>query len=734
MGGERKNKVDERTAVGIGALSGLICTLSGAEPTGTGIIDTLILFVCGFLVAWAGASASWWVIGLAAVVAVATVGSATMVIVALMGFALAVYIGVKKQNLPELRALSAAFVVNALARSDLEVFLGFSAIVAIVVGLFVVFLGIQRRPSAVRAALEISGTVVGVAAIVAIVGFGVAAGTARAPLLDGNDLAKQGLSAVNQGDFEAAAEYFESATQAFTRAEDQLTKPWGQLARGVPIVSQHYQAATELSAAAAEATGTLVNAVRDVDVDSLTVTNGRVDLDTVAALEAPFTELSGALASLDAAVQNADSQWLVPLVSDELRDLEDDLVVNDQRLDNAIAAVNLAPQMLGGDKDRFYLVLFTTPAEARGLGGFPGNYALLRASEGRLRVVRFGRVDEMTEAMMANPDRELIGPPEFLDRYGDYVLTREGEVADYAWKNVTMPPDFPTVASVVAELYPQSGGRPIDGVIVMDPFVLQALLQYTGPIDVEGFDESLTSDNAANVLLKEQYLITDKSERLDFLEDAAEQTLAKILQGALPSPVVLARDLGPLAAEGRLLMWSTDADERDLLRNTNMLGDFPNFDGGDGVGIAVTNLGGSKIDTYLQRELSYDSVLETSTGKQRADMVLTLTNTSPASGLPAYVIGNRLDLPTGTSRLRVCIHTPLLLEKFSVDGDGDRAFEPGIEQGLNVYCRTTTIGPQASVTLTLELAGDLEDTSSEPQIWEQPLVNPMVIVGDEDES
>jgi hypothetical protein len=629
--------------------------------------------------------------------------------------------------------LSAAFVVNALARSDLDVFLGFSAIVAVVVGLFVVFLGIQRRPSAVRAALEISGTVVGVAAIVAIVGFGVAAGTARAPLLDGNDLAKQGLSAVNQGDFEAAAEYFESATQAFTRAEDQLTKPWGQVARGVPIVSQHYQAATELSAAAAQATGTLVNAVRDVDVDSLRVTNGRVNLDTVAGLEAPFTELSGALASLDAAVQNADSQWLVPLVSDELRDLEDDLVVNDQRLDNAIAAVNLAPQMLGGDTDRFYLVLFTTPAEARGLGGFPGNYALLRASDGRLRMPEFGRVTDLNLAI--DEDTRLVGPPGFLERYGDYVLDldadTDGAVAGYAWSNVTMSPDFPTVAAVAAELFPQTGGRPVDGVITMDPFVLQTLLQYTGPIEVEGFDEPLTADNAANVLLKEQYLITDKDERVDFLEDAAEQTFAKLLQGSLPSPVVLARDLGPLAVQGRLLMWTTDADERDLLRNTNMLGDFTTFDGGDGVGIAITNLGGNKIDTYLQRELTYDSVVETSTGLRRADLELTLTNTSPASGLPAYVIGNRLDLPTGTNRMRLCVHSPLSLREGSTGDADDRGFESGTENGLNVYCARVTVPPQGSVTVTMELFGELDDLEAEPQIWEQPLANPLVITGEE---
>ncbi len=49
----------------------------------------------------------------------------------------------------------------------------------------------------------------------------------------------------------------------------------------------------------------------------------------------------------------------------------------------------------------------------------------------------------------------------------------------------------------------------------------------------------------------------------------------RILAGALPSPVTLARDLGPLAVEGRLLFWTTEPLEQDLLRTTHMLGESP---------------------------------------------------------------------------------------------------------------------------------------------------------------
>ncbi len=81
-------------------MSGFVARSAGAEPTGTGIVDALILFVGGFAVAWAGASASWWVVGGAAAVAVATVSDPAMIVVALMVFGLSVYIGVKSRTCP----------------------------------------------------------------------------------------------------------------------------------------------------------------------------------------------------------------------------------------------------------------------------------------------------------------------------------------------------------------------------------------------------------------------------------------------------------------------------------------------------------------------------------------------------------------------------------------------------------------------------------------------------------
>ena len=80
----------------------------------------------------------------------------------------------------------------------------------------------------------------------------------------------------------------------------------------------------------------------------------------------------------------------------------------------------------------------------------------------------------------------MSGPAEWLERWGRYGFNTSpgGTTSVVPWSNVTMSPHFPSTAAVMAELYPQSGGAAVDGVFAMDPYVLAALVELTGPIDV----------------------------------------------------------------------------------------------------------------------------------------------------------------------------------------------------------------------------------------------------------
>ncbi len=84
----------------------------------------------------------------------------------------------------------------------------------------------------------------------------------------------------------------------------------------------------------------------------------------------------------------------------------------------------------------------------------------------------------------------------------------------------------------------------------MDPFVLQALVGFTGPVSVDVgvvngdvADVRLTEQNTAQFLLFDQYTIEDAATRTDMLEQVAELVIDDLLDGALPGPTVLGRSV-----------------------------------------------------------------------------------------------------------------------------------------------------------------------------------------------
>jgi hypothetical protein len=56
-----------------------------------------------------------------------------------------------------------------------------------------------------------------------------------------------------------------------------------------------------------------------------------------------------------------------------------------------------------------------------------------------------------------------------------------GRVGDASFRNVVMDADYPTVAEITSDLYAQTTGRPVDGVIAMDPFVVSQLVALHRP-------------------------------------------------------------------------------------------------------------------------------------------------------------------------------------------------------------------------------------------------------------
>lgn len=385
----------------------------------------------------------------------------------------------------------------------------------------------------------------------------------------------------------------------------------------------------------------------------------------------------------------------------------------------AVDAVEIAPGLFGGEGDRRYLVLFTTPAEMRGLGGFIGNYGELTIIDGDIELSRSGRISELRPPAGA-PPHAISGPVDYLARWGRF------EVGDFV-QDTTFSPDFPSVAQVWEQIYPQApGGAAIDGVIVVDPYALAAFMTFTGPITVPGYPVPLTSDNAADILLREQYLtFQEGGERVDFLDDATRLTFEALTTGDLPGPRQVTEVLGPMVAQGRLSVHSVVPDEQDFFTSVDLDGALPAVNG-DFLSVTTQNSGNNKIDIFLHRELRYDVRYDPDTGTVRGELAVTLRNDAPASGLPPYVIGNRdpSRIPIGANLMYLSVYTPWDVTDAALDGE-PIPVEHAEELDRFAYGTFVQVpaGGTRTVTFTLEgSAGPAYD------YWltfaPQPLVNP----------
>ncbi len=714
----------------VAVAAGIVAIVAGAAPTGSSRIDAVMIGVCVGAATWAGASAPWWVISVVAGVSAVTAGQLTLAVIGGIAFIGGLVIGVRRDHQSELRALAAAISLNVLIRSQLDGFFGVSAAVGISMGVMLFGFGLWRRPAPIR---RWGFRVAGLALFVAVIGGGLSAAaalSARSDLELGAQLSRQAIAALNDGDYGRAADEFAQASFALALAEDRLSGPFALPGHVVPGIAQNVRGAARLSGAASNGTAEVAEALREIDPTALRLVGGTVDLDAVRATEPPLERVLDALVGVREVSSEVDSAWLVEPLRRELEQLDRRLDDNEPRLDNAVAAVRLAPQLLGSDGERRYLILFTTPAEARGLGGFAGNYAEITARDGRIELARFGRTEQLnrrsTEAMASCADC----PPEYLEHWGRFGPTNGpgGTVGRAVWSNLTVAAHFPHIAESAQILYPQVTGSTIDGVIVLDPYAVEALMAYTGPIEVPDLGVTVRPRNAAEFILRDQYLITqDRPERVDALDALGRGAIEVLLSGELPPPAQIARDLGPLIDERRLLMWTDDPDEQVLLDTTGLLGSIPDLGADGGFSVSVNNVGQSKIDVFLERSVEVGWVPGDDDGTRLVADV-ELTNNAPNEGLPSYVIGNAFGLPDGSSRMYVTFYGPPGLETVTRNGE-PIAVASATEAGWSAYGFYDVLAAGETVRYHVEFSdvvatesGSMSTFGSEdPVVWWQPL-------------
>lgn len=715
-GRQRRRTARYERAAAIAAVAGVAAALAPASITGQPVIDALQRALVAAVVTFIAAHGhrwSWFVAG--AVAALPARGFGLLLIV--LGLVAAVLSTSVRRRSVELGALAGGLVANGICwYRDVDPLVLGPICAAIAICLFIGSgygeMRRRHRRIAVRA--------FALAALIMLVGVAAAAFagvTSMGDLRSGTEAARRALAAVRDGDTDTAQREIATAQDHLAGADERLSGPLAAPAKLVPGLAQQVDAvqvsvdeALAVSGAAADLVAT--------DYDSLRY-NGRIDLAEIESLVPRSVSVEATLTASTERLDELRDGWLAPPLRDRIDEFAEE--VADAQADATLAneVLSVAPGLLGADGPRTYLVAFMTPAELRGAGGFIGNFAELRATDGDVSLGRSGRIREL---LAARPDgaRTIEGLDEYLDRYGRF------EPADNV-QDASISPHWPYDAQALAQLYPQSGGSEVDAVIGIDPTGMAALLELTGPVEIEGLSVPLSAENAEDYLTRVQYLAfgDDTERREDILDEVIRTTFDELTTAELPAPRRLGAVLGPVARGRHIHAWSPEEDEQALFALMDASGELDFAAGGDGLAVIQQNAGNNKLDAYLQRDIDYTSSVDTDTGDVESTLTITLHNAPPDADLPRVVDGNNRGVPRGTNLTWLNLHTPLTVTSATLDGDEIRLGED-TEAGMPVWeTPLLQVPPGGSVTLEVRLRGAIDLREAyRLTLMPQPVANP----------
>jgi hypothetical protein len=513
-----------------------------------------------------------------------------------------------------------------------------------------------------------------------------------------------------------------AVTDAARSAAGTTDSPLWRLATHLPVIGS----------AAGSARGT-ATAVRDLAVSVLpdltgaqsqlqaarVQAHGGIALAPVRTAAPMLVHASAAAEAILARLRGGPAHTAIGQVDTARTDLIAQLTVVAGQLDDASDAAQVLPAMLGGSGTRSYFLGFETEAESRDLGGLPGAFAILQATNGRLTLTHLGSDEELSGVRARDTGLPAAYAAEYAtsDPLGTY-------------ENSDVSPDFPTAAKIWMGMWEAKTGQRLDGAIVLDPTALGALLQVTGGTTLPD-GTVITGSTVAELTEKQAYLRfgADDPARKAFLLAVARASADRLVAVGPAHAQQLARVAAQQAGERRLLVYSAHPAEQAVLAGQPISGLLAPVTGPGAVTgpyllVGLNNAGGSKLDYYLDRAVTW-TAQGCSAASRVSTVTIALTNDAPA-GLPTSVTGPGYvhdGLPLDTGRELVTVFSTPGGGVLDVTVDGRRSTLSGaIEQGRPASTVSVTIPRGATTTIVMRLRDPV--VAGAPTLVTQPLVRP----------
>lgn len=405
---------------------------------------------------------------------------------------------------------------------------------------------------------------------------------------------------------------------ATLRAETAFLDPLLTHLRWVPRYGPELASAPHLTALAADLSGAAADLVTIADALIPILEDGGEDslAQAIAALQAQQALLQRAHIRLQHAAYERSFLDAADLDDEPFSQVGPLLAQFDEVVPPLVRALGMlkdllpqADKVLGMDGPRRYLLIGQNNFELRATGGFMGSMGLMTVERGRITGLDYRRSYDWD-----NPNREKVQPPLPYVRYMRFGV--------WFIRDANFHADFPTSAQTIEMFWKLDGHPAVEGVIALDLYAVQNVLEAMGPVEVPGYGVTVGGDNMLETLW-EGY----RSDR-GFLPALTEAVAARLQQPDLLQPQNLPALLQAVAKsleEKHLLFYLNDPELQKAVVRSGWSGALRD-DPGDYLYVVDSDFSFAEVNRFIDQEIRYQVTLDRSLKVQESVVTLRYWN------------------------------------------------------------------------------------------------------------
>lgn len=294
--------------------------------------------------------------------------------------------------------------------------------------------------------------------------------------------------------------------------------------------------------------------------------------------------------------------------------------------------VKVAPELLGYDGTKNYLILLQNSNELRPTGGFIGSVAAVSLVGGKMGAPRVEDIYNI-DGQIDSGKISLPAPKVIKDNLNTLTLRI---------RDANFDPSFPKSSEQIRALYEGATGVKVDGIVAVDLGFVKSMMSALSPIFLSTYNETVTSENLSERVQfhSEANYASGGSNKKTFLsllsQKFLEQALALNKDKYLP---VIKSILSSLEEKHLLVELYTPSASN--LANLGFRGEIKQVPG-DFLMVVDANVGSNKSNYFVKRSIYYEAERANRDGEVNSQLTVAYNHAGESNAWPGGAYKNYL--------------------------------------------------------------------------------------------